>query len=67
MKLICIKEEEIEERDDTKPLILGKIYEGYLAEYVNGDAWKIKLLIVYFIKLIALIILYHLPNTEKIE
>ena len=43
MKLICIKEEEIGERDDTKPLILGSIYDGYLMEYYNGNAWKIKL------------------------
>jgi hypothetical protein len=43
MKLICIKEEDIEERDDTKPLVLGKIYDGHLMDYVNGNAWKIKL------------------------
>jgi len=43
MKLICIKEEEIGERDYTKPLVLGEIYEGYLMKYYKDNAWKIKL------------------------
>jgi hypothetical protein len=42
MKLICIKEEEIEERDDTLPIIFGKIYEGYISKY-QQNAWAIKL------------------------